>query len=257
MIYGISEISIISVRKESNRQSEMISQILFGETLQIIEEAKDWCYIKTTIDDYEGWVNSNSISKISDIDFEKLSREKQHIVTNLFNEIKNTRDNSTTIIPFGSSLPNFDLNQNSFSINSNEYKLIDVDKGDNIKDIAALTRSFINAPYLWGGRNIFGIDCSGFSQIIFKTLGITLPRDARDQVKIGTTVNFIGDTQVGDLAFFDDTEGNITHVGIIIEQNKIIHSHVKVRVDKLDQQGIYNTEFNKYTHKLRIIKRLI
>jgi cell wall-associated NlpC family hydrolase len=255
MTYGISEISIIPVRKESNRQSEMTSQILFGETFQVLEEITEWCFIKTNLDNYEGWINSSSISQLSDINFEKIAKDKQFVVTNLYEEIINTTDNSKALIPFGSTLPNFDLNQGSFFINSHEYKIEKYIPETN-RNLIERTKLFLNAPYLWGGRNPFGIDCSGYTQIIYKTLGIILPRDAKDQVKIGTTINFIGDTKAGDLAFFDDTEGNITHVGIILEQNKIIHSSVKVRIDHIDQQGIYNMELKKYTHKLRIIKRL-
>jgi hypothetical protein len=255
MTYGISEISIIPLRKESNRQSEMTSQILFGETFQILEEITEWCFIKTTIDNYEGWINSSSISQLSDVNFDKIAKDKQFVVTNLYEEIINTRDNSKVVIPFGSTLPNFDLNQGSFFINSHEYK-IEKYIAETDRDLIVRSKLFLNAPYLWGGRNPFGIDCSAFSQIIFKSIDVIIPRDARDQVKLGTTVNFIGDTKAGDLAFFDDPEGNITHVGIILEQNKIIHSSVKVRIDHIDQQGIYNMELKKYTHKLRIIKRL-
>jgi cell wall-associated NlpC family hydrolase len=116
---------------------------------------------------------------------------------------------------------------------------------------------FFNAPYLWGGRSPFGIDCSGFSQIIYKMAGIRLPRDAKDQVLLGTALSFVEETLPGDLAFFDDDEGNIKHVGILWEKNKIIHASGKVRIDNVDQFGIFNVDTKRYTHKMRVMKRYI
>ena len=116
---------------------------------------------------------------------------------------------------------------------------------------------FLNAPYLWGGRTPFGIDCSGFTQIVYRLQGINIPRDAHQQAEVGNTLSFIEESQEGDLAFFDDSEGEITHVGIIMNNNNIIHASGKVRIDKLDQQGIFNIEKKIHTHKLRIIKSIV
>ena len=116
---------------------------------------------------------------------------------------------------------------------------------------------FLNAPYLWGGRTPFGIDCSGFTQIIYRLQGINIPRDAYKQAEIGTTLSFINESEEGDLAFFDNAEGKIIHVGIIMKKNYIIHASGKVRIDKIDQEGIFNIEKKKHTHKLRIIKSIV
>jgi len=116
---------------------------------------------------------------------------------------------------------------------------------------------FLNAPYLWGGRTPFGIDCSGFTQIIYRLQGIKIPRDAYQQADLGTPLNFIEESEEGDLAFFNNNEGKIVHVGLIMKNNQIIHASGKVRIDKIDQKGIFNIEKNKHTHKLRIIKKLI
>ena len=116
---------------------------------------------------------------------------------------------------------------------------------------------YLNSPYLWGGRSPFGIDCSGFTQMVFKLNGIKLPRDAYEQAEIGKTLNFIEETQKGDLAFFDNEEGKIIHTGIIIDKNKIIHSSGKVRIDNLDHYGIFNAETGKYSHNLRLIKKVV
>ena len=257
MLYGISEISVIAVRKENNEQSEMLTQLIFGDIFQIINENKDWTYIKIINDNYEGWINSNCITKITNEYFEEINKNDVYITQNISEKILLTNSNEIIRLPFGSTLPNFNDENNSFAINNNKYKLIPdsgLNQNNNIVDLA---KQFLNTPYLWGGKNPFGIDCSGFTQLIYKALGEYIPRDASQQVNIGETINFISDTKAGDLAFFDNEEGLITHVGIILTQNEIIHSSIKVRIDKLDQQGIFNKDLKKYTHKLRVIKRVI
>ena len=116
---------------------------------------------------------------------------------------------------------------------------------------------YLNAPYLWGGKTPFGIDCSGFTQMVYKLNGFALPRDAYQQAEIGETLSFVEEAEPGDLAFFDDDEGNIIHVGMVLEQGTIIHASGKVRIDALDHQGIYNKELKNYSHKLRLIKKII
>jgi len=252
--YGISELSIISVRKEPSHQSEMTSQILFGETFQIIENTYKWSYVKITFDNYEGWIDSNSITELSEDSFNHINSNPSPVTQNLSNVILNDK-NEQIILQMGSTLPNFNKVNKSFIINKNQYQLLGK-YNDNKPDIDNLSKLFLNCPYLWGGKNPFGIDCSGFVQVVFKVIGEKLPRDANQQVNLGSTVNFISDSKPGDLAFFDDAEGNIIHVGIILNNNEIIHAYGKVRIDKLDQQGIYNLDLKKYTHTLRIIKRI-
>lgn len=257
MHYGISEISVIPVRKENNEQSEMLTQLLFGDTFQIINENKDWTFIKVITDNYEGWINSNCITKITNEYFEEINKNDDYITQNIFENILLNNSNDIIRVPFGSILPNFNNRNNSFTLNNNKYKLISDSELKQNNNIIDLAKQFLNSPYLWGGKNPFGIDCSGFTQLIYKTQRKFIPRDANQQVNIGETINFMSDTQAGDLAFFDNEEGLITHVGIVLTQNEIIHSSIKVRIDKLDQQGIYNTDLKKYTHKLRVIKRVI
>jgi len=129
-----------------------------------------------------------------------------------------------------------------------------VDEKDKVIDNAMM---YLNSPYLWGGRTPFGIDCSGFSQMVYRLNGVDLPRDAHEQAEVGTTLSFVEESESGDLAFFDNNEGKIIHVGIILDSNSIIHASGKVRVDKIDQQGIFNQNSGIHTHKLRLIKKII
>ena len=252
--YGICETSVIPIRKEPNDRSEMVSQLLFGETFQVLEETIKWTYIKLTLDNYTGWVDNKEIKLISEEDLNSFQNSTNIITNDIFTKAINAKD-ELLILPPGCTLPNFNRYNNSFFIGRNHYKL--VEKYIKITEIDKLAKRFFNSPYLWGGKNPFGYDCSGFVQVIYKILGENLPRNANQQVNLGININFISDIKPGDLAFFDDEEGNIIHTGIILKNREIIHASGKVRVDRLDQQGIYNVDLKKYTHKLRVIKRVL
>jgi cell wall-associated NlpC family hydrolase len=124
------------------------------------------------------------------------------------------------------------------------------------ENIAVAATSFLNTPYLWGGRTHFGIDCSGFTQAVFKLQGINLLRDASQQVDQGYAINLLQETKLGDLAFFENQEGNIVHVGILLNNEKIIHASGRVKIDFIDEKGIFSEELKRYTHKLKAIKRM-
>lgn len=252
--FGISEQSVIPVRNEPSERAEMITQVLFGEKFQIVEETVKWSYIKLNGDKYLGWIDNKTITTISEEYYNKLNTTSHFISKNLFTRVANDKDEQI-ILPAGSTFPEFDSEKNTFRISENSYRI--EDELLNTTKVDELAKQFLNCPYLWGGKNPFGIDCSGLVQVIYFELGKQLPRDAREQVNNGTAVNFISDIQPGDLAFFDDSEGNIIHVGIVINPKEIIHASGKVRIDNIDQQGIFNKEIAKYTHKLRVIKRIL
>ncbi|MBU8893481.1 MAG: C40 family peptidase [Bacteroidales bacterium] len=254
MKYGISELSIIPVRKEPDNRSEMTTQLLFGESFIILEEENTWIYIRINNDDYEGWIDSQNITRLTDKTFENIILNSNEVVKNITEPILINK-NESLVLPMGSILPNLTKNHDSFSIGKNQYQLLNKYNSESF-EIIKLAKLFLNAPYLWGGKSFFGIDCSGFVQVICKAVGVQIPRDTSQQVQKGENISFSSEAQPGDLAFFDDEEGNIIHVGIILGNNEIIHSSGKVRIDKIDQQGIFNFELNKYTHKLRVIKRI-
>ena len=238
MSFGIISLNIVPVRRESNAKSEMINQLFFGETIRVIKFLKKWSKIRSNIDNYEGWIRNLHFKKISSKENKSLSKNKVFSNSEM---LVNSSENQI-IIPTGSLINN--LKFLNYTNNNVEEK----------KSTLNVALSFLNSPYLWGGKTKFGTDCSGFTQSVFKTRNIILPRDASDQVKEG--VNIKNDWKSLDLAFFGDNKKNISHVGMLIGNNKIIHAYGKVRIDKLDEKGIFNEEENRITHFLQIIKRI-
>lgn len=251
-IYGICLQSVIPMRVEPREQSEMVSQVLFGELFQVIESRWNWTFIKCDFDHYEGWVDTKNITYLSEDDYNGILH-KQGIIIDKFTQA-NFNDAIFRILP-GSTIYNYDEHNKSFEILTNIYGNVDIDKSN--MTIASISKHFLNTPYLWGGKSLFGIDCSGFTQTVYKIFGISIPRDSNQQVKLGESVSFAADAKEGDLAFFDNEEGEITHVGIILNDKKIIHASGYVKIDNIDHQGIFSAKEKKYSHKLRIIKRIL
>ncbi len=253
-MYGICNLAIIPLRIEPSDRSEQVSQVLFGEHFEILEQLKQWFKIRLHYDDYEGWIDAKQCQLITESDFAEISNGSQILNHDLV-EYVTTKDNLLIPIPIGSSLTF--LNYDGINLNNFEFEGLKVTgvkpKGELIKT----AYMYLNAPYLWGGKTPFGIDCSGFTQMVYKLNGYKLLRDASQQSSQGEALSFIEESEPGDLAFFDNEEGKIIHVGIIMKDNYIIHASGKVRIDRLDHLGIYNAETNRHTHKLRVIKKII
>ncbi len=243
----ICPLTYIPIRFEPSHRSEQVSQLLFGETAKILEENKEWLHVKTSYDSYEGWIESKVILENNASSLKSVAKGPLWVYNVRF---------GTVFVSVGSEIPypdkenHFLLGRNVFVLDDNFTILVDS------LSFYEVVESFVGTPYLWGGRSLYGIDCSGLSQIIYKIFNIVLPRDASQQVAMGTTIPFISQVNPGDLAFFDNDEGKITHVGLILSKGKIIHASGSVKIDMIDQQGIYNHELKKYTHRLRIIKRI-
>ena len=260
MNYGISGLSIIPVRKDPSERSEMTSQVLFGEHFTLQEQFVGWVRIKMAYDAYEGWVDQKMITPLSERTYQKVEHAPSAVCTDIFNIIR-INEEQTTMLVAGSTLPCWRPYKKEFSINKEVFpmtgKYMYNQPDEARKFIIQQALLYFNVPYLWGGRSPFGIDCSGLTQIIYKQAGVFLPRDASEQVHLGTAFSFVEEAQPGDLAFFDDEEGNIIHVGIIWEKGKIIHASGKVRIDNVDQFGIFNVDTKRYSHKMRVMKRII
>ena len=255
MTYGICHLSIIPLRIEPSDRSEMVSQLLFGDHFKILEKLKNWVKIKIVFDGYEGWIDTKQYTKINKLDFESLNEEPIILTNELIDFIEDNDQKLLTVV-LGSRLPHyldniFKLNEKTFSFEGKTSSIM------SSKDAIVKTAiMYLNAPYLWGGKSPFGLDCSGLTQMVYKINGYKLFRDASQQATQGEVLSFIEESEPGDLAFFDNKEGNIIHVGIILANNYIIHSSGKVRIDRLDQSGIYNAELKKHTHKLRVMKKI-
>ncbi|WP_374173418.1 NlpC/P60 family protein [Flavobacterium tructae] len=253
-MFGICNLAIVPVRSEPSDRSEIVTQLLFGEHIEILERQNQWARIRIQYDDYEGWVDSKQYQIISEANFNQLSSEAIILNADLIDYITSS-NNLLLPIPLGASL-SF-LNNSEINISNFDFEGT---KTSGIKPKSAIISTafmYLNAPYLWGGKTPFGIDCSGFTQMVYKLNGYKIHRDASQQALDGEPLSFIEESEAGDLAFFDNDEGNITHVGIIMDNNYIIHASGKVRIDRLDHLGIYNPETNKHTHKLRVIKKII
>lgn len=260
MKYGISGLSLIPVRKEPSERSEMTTQILYGEDFEILEQMVGWSHVKLAYDGYDGWIDQKMITLLSQRSYNKIKKSPSAVTTDVFTIIPVNEEQNLMLVA-GSTLPVWRPYKKEFRIEKEVYPMPGSTVYGKIKNIRELiiiqSLKYFNAPYLWGGRSPFGIDCSGFTQVIYKAGGIKLPRDAGEQVSIGTAISFVEETEPGDLAFFDDEEGNIVHVGIIWKGNKIIHASGKVRIDNVDQFGIFNVDTKRYTHKMRVMKRII
>ncbi len=259
MEYGISLLSTIPVRKEPDERSEMVSQILFGEYFTMLKLTTDWIYIRLGLDHYTGWIDRKMATGITSDTFTRLQREKSYIVRDRFLMLEN-RDKITFPIAAGSSLPFLDRAKGKFHIEEDTFHVIGPINQQAIlasrEELINFSKQFLHSPYLWGGKTAMGIDCSGFTQLVYKAAGINIPRDARDQVNEGNNLNFIDQAKPGDLAFFENEEGNIIHTGILLGDHNIIHASGSVRIDKIDHRGIFNKERNTYSHRLNVIKSI-
>ncbi|UFK98807.1 C40 family peptidase [Kaistella faecalis] len=234
---GICNVSVAPLRAEPAHQSEMVSQILYGESVDVLEINGSFSKIRMHFDQYEGWVDTKQISEINATD---LAIRNTIIITETFRFYD--LEVGKTLLSVGSEI--FSDDENVIVPASRER-------------ISETVYMFLNVPYLWSGRSFFGIDCSGLTQLVYKINGISLPRDAHQQAENGRVLDFIEESQPGDLAFFENTDGKISHVGIMLEDQKIIHAFGKVRIDTLDSSGIFNQELNKHTHKLRFVKSVL
>lgn len=253
MEYAVVSVPAAPMRRKPRHQREMVSQLLFGEMVQVLREKGElWVKVQSLHDEYEGWMTRTLLTEISE---KEATVPVQALTTGLINTIH--INGQSMHLPMGASLPG--LNNGKGKIGALEYEFTGNAGNPSAESasgelVESLSRQWLNAPYCWGGRTLFGVDCSGFVQVNFKMMGIALPRDAWQQAQDGESIKKLKEAQKGDLAFFDDKE-EIVHVGILLDSEHIIHASGKVRIDRIDKKGIINSDTSTRTHRLQAIRR--
>ncbi len=238
MSYGICDLSVIPIRKEGNHTSEMVSQLLYNEVYEVLDEKPGWKLIRTTLDQYEGWIQGIQHHDIDTEKYHEIQAKEKYVVD------RPTLAYRGRLLSLGTVINEPVEGTMMMSGRFSPAMMIE------------FAQKFMDTPYLWGGRSIFGIDCSGFVQLCARAAGKLLPRDASQQINEGELVYFLPEVQPGDLAFFGNENGQIVHVGMMLDTERILHASGQVRIDYLDQTGIFNKERNEHTHRLQVIKRI-
>ena len=253
MKYAIVNVPVAALRRKPRHHKEMVNQLLFGETVQVLKtKGVAWVKVKSLHDDYEGWM---TLSLLEETDEITALHKPIFVTAGLLTRI--SHEGQGIHIPVGSSLPGFaegkcNFNKKSFAVEGAVLNRMEHPASAVLID--KLVQPWLNAPYLWGGRTPLGVDCSGFVQVNFKLLGIDLPRDAWQQAQGGEPVESLSEAQPGDLVFFDDKE-EIVHVGILLNKETVIHASGKVRIDPIDKKGITHAQTGKRTYRLKAIRR--
>lgn len=256
--FGICRLSVVSVRHEPMDQSEQVTQLLFGDHYEVIEKSKNtkWLKIKINFDQYMGWIDARQHQPITQEYYNHLNNAEFKITTDVTASMLYNK--SPQVILMGSIIPISSAElfkmEEQFAFNGEAKNLGQKREVEFVKSTAM---KYLNAPYQWGGKNPFGIDCSGFTQMVFKIAGYRLFRDAWQQANQGKAIKSLAEAKPGDLAFFQNSEGKIVHTGIVVDRDKIIHASGKVRIDQLTEEGITNTDTRTVTHRFSHLRRIL
>lgn len=258
MKYAISLNSVVPVRAEASEKAEMVTQLLFGEFCEVLQRKDSFIEIKNYFDEYRGWVDAKMLTEISANEYLQFTKAPLFRVCELNADVFCLTDKTIYHLPAGSILPNYHTESSKFGIAGFEFQIhpsyATYLNGMNPDGIVPIALTFLNIPYLWGGKNMMGIDCSGLAQTVYALNGFILPRDASQQALVGNEIAF-EEVQPGDLLFFGK-EGKTTHVGIYLDNFTLIHASGKVKKSTVDATGIKANQSSDYTHYLTTIRRL-
>jgi len=251
--HGICALSVINVYREPSEASSIVNQLLYGDHFECIEIKKFWSKIKLHYDQTEGYILNSLFTPLEPEDFEALSDYSKAIYNQNLTHYALVGEHGAMPLLIGSRLDASSKIKHELDLSQDSFKVEGITVSEQLVNTAL---KYTYAPYMLGGKSPFGIDASGFTQMVYKTCHLFLERDILSQSNQGQTLSFIEESKPGDLAFFDDPEGNLIHVGLVLPNNYIIHAHGCVRIDRLDHTGIFNPELNQYTHSLRVLKTL-
>jgi hypothetical protein len=249
--------SIVPLRAEPADESEIMTQLLFGDTFEILKTKNQWNYIRSTYDQYEGWIDEKVILKLDEQEFNHAQKQPVYYTAEIVNQV-NLEKSGTFLLPMGSILPGYNPQEGSFFMGK-EKGFFDgeVITGKHSKEkVLEYAFTYMNAPYLWGGKTHFGLDCSGLTQMTYKMCGHDLLRNAKDQATQGESIS-LQEAEAGDLAFFTNDKGKIIHVGFLLGDGRIFHSHGNAHIDPIDEKGIWSLKFKRYSHRLSDVRRII
>ncbi|MFD2786446.1 C40 family peptidase [Hymenobacter rubripertinctus] len=265
MEHGICALSAVPVRAEPSDKAEIVTQLIFGECYSILLMQGNWVQVRLAADQYVGWMDGKQHLPVTP-DYLRQWQAEDHPRT--LDVVQMVSDDATKMpVTLGTRLPFFDgmtlrLGDKTYFYNGaatnprNGHGPQGAVEGRR-RLLQKMALMYLKAPYLWGGKTLFGIDCSGLVQQLYGLVGVQLPRDAHQQIQVGQPVHFVAQTRPGDLAFFDNAEGRIVHVGLLLDDQQILHASGEVRIDPLDHNGIFRRDQQKYSHKLRLIKRIL
>lgn len=253
---AICHLSIVPVRREPSDRSEMVTQLLFGDLLEVTATDGNWAMIKILADGYPGWVDKRQLQPLTDQEFERIRNSSSRIIGQVTANVIEKGKKGFLHLVMGSQV--HDFGDGIFKIADRTFEIAEgsfLPGAGTTESLIEFGYRYLHSPYLWGGKSPFGIDCSGFTQMVFRAAGRTLPRDAYQQAETGSPVSKLEHGKTGDLAFFMNADHKIVHVGILISNDSILHASGKVRVDSIDEQGIINADSGERTHQLHSIRR--
>lgn len=244
------------MRKEPRESEEMISMLLFGEVFSVLESNDNWHKIKSAHDEYEGWIYSRKIRMVDEGFILRYTNEKP---VYLYEPLATALgENEALKLTLGARLPlykngNLKIGESSYTLQA-EHLICE--RAEDGKAVVETAKRYMHTPYLWGGRSVFGIDCSGLTQMVYKMNGIQLKRDAWQQAEQGIKIGTLAESQAGDLAFFAKVD-KISHVGILTGDGHVLHAGADVRIEKVSEEGIFNKDIEEYTLKLVGVQRYV
>ena len=257
-MYGICHLSLVPCRKEPSDRSELVTELLFGECFTVSGTSGSWSRIITERDQYECWIDTKQFLPLNADEYQLYCTQPRFFSTEIVH-VLSSENHSPRPLLLGSTLPEFENGEIRLSGKAWKYEgqAVSSQTETTRRGLVQTAMLYLDAPYRWGGRTPFGIDCSGFTQMVYVLNGKQLRRDAFQQAEQGSLLSFIEEASAGDLAFFDNAEGRIIHVGIILQGSRIIHASGQVRIDPFDHHGIYHSATGKYSHNLRMIRSIL